>query len=376
MLRSLVVLAAVRRRLPRRPTTRSAPRSPSCGEASFPTRKPSSTTLSDAGHPSTRAGADRDSRGSSVRPQRGQGGLHRHARPRAPTASSTLVDPVTLQGRRHRRRRRADEDRHQQPPAAASADDGAPGLRWRTPTPRSACRRWSRCCARSTRRASSCCAARAVGNGCRRSRPRSTPALALAALDGDRSRGAARAPSQTLAGRTKLGGPQPARRAAREGRGRHASPSPTSRSARRPRRRSRRSIDTARFYSGIETLFFGLSLGSVLVLVAIGLAITFGVMGVINMAHGELMMLGAYTTYVVQLLMPQHIGIVDPGGDSRGVPRRRDSPACCSSARSSAFSTAGRSRRCSRRSASAWCCSSWCGRSSRRTTARSRRRRG
>jgi len=45
------------------------------------------------------------------------------------------------------------------------------------------------------------------------------------------------------------------------------------------------------------------------VLIAIGLAITFGVMGVINMAHGELMMLGAYTTYVVQLLMPQHIGL-------------------------------------------------------------------
>jgi urea transport system permease protein len=71
-----------------------------------------------------------------------------------------------------------------------------------------------------------------------------------------------------------------------------------------------RSIDSSRtFYSAIETLFFGLSLGSVLVLVAIGLAITFGVMGVINMAHGELMMLGAYTTYVVQLAMPQHIGI-------------------------------------------------------------------
>jgi urea transport system permease protein len=68
------------------------------------------------------------------------------------------------------------------------------------------------------------------------------------------------------------------------------------------------SIDTARtFYSGIETLFFGLSLGSVLVLVAIGLAITFGVMGVINMAHGELMMLGAYTTYVVQTLLPNHV---------------------------------------------------------------------
>jgi urea transport system permease protein len=68
-------------------------------------------------------------------------------------------------------------------------------------------------------------------------------------------------------------------------------------------------IDRAvKFYGGIETLFFGLSLGSVLVLVAIGLAITFGVMGVINMAHGELMMLGAYTTYVVQLAMPNAIG--------------------------------------------------------------------
>jgi len=62
------------------------------------------------------------------------------------------------------------------------------------------------------------------------------------------------------------------------------------------------------WYGGVETLFFGLSLGSVLVLVAIGLAITFGVMGVINMAHGELMMLGAYTTYVVQVLMPRHVG--------------------------------------------------------------------
>jgi urea transport system permease protein len=63
------------------------------------------------------------------------------------------------------------------------------------------------------------------------------------------------------------------------------------------------------FYGGVETLFFGLSLGAVLVLSAIGLAITFGVMGVINMAHGELMMLGAYTTYVLQQLMPHYLGI-------------------------------------------------------------------
>ncbi len=79
----------------------------------------------------------------------------------------------------------------------------------------------------------------------------------------------------------------------------------------KPPPRAVQSIDHWRsFYSGIETLFFGLSLGSVLVLIAIGLAITFGaVMGVINMAHGELMMLGAYTTFAVQSAMPGHIGI-------------------------------------------------------------------
>jgi urea transport system permease protein len=62
-------------------------------------------------------------------------------------------------------------------------------------------------------------------------------------------------------------------------------------------------------YGYLETLFFGLSLGSVLVLAAIGLAITFGVMGVINMAHGELIMLGAYTTYLIQQAMPEMIGL-------------------------------------------------------------------
>jgi urea transport system permease protein len=61
------------------------------------------------------------------------------------------------------------------------------------------------------------------------------------------------------------------------------------------------------FYSFIETAFFGLSQGSVLLLAAIGLAITFGVMKVINMAHGELIMIGAYTTYTIQQLMPNLI---------------------------------------------------------------------
>jgi urea transport system permease protein len=50
----------------------------------------------------------------------------------------------------------------------------------------------------------------------------------------------------------------------------------------------------------VQNLWYGLSLGSVLLLAAIGLAITFGVMGVINMAHGEMVMLGAYTTFAVQ----------------------------------------------------------------------------
>ena len=54
--------------------------------------------------------------------------------------------------------------------------------------------------------------------------------------------------------------------------------------------------------SWVGNLFYGISLGSVLLLAALGLAITFGLMGVINMAHGELLMIGAYSTYVVQLL--------------------------------------------------------------------------
>ena len=65
--------------------------------------------------------------------------------------------------------------------------------------------------------------------------------------------------------------------------------------------------DKRSFFEVVENIFFGLSLGSVLLLAAIGLAITFGVMGVINMAHGEMMMLGAYTTYVIQLAFPNLI---------------------------------------------------------------------
>ena len=107
-----------------------------------------------------------------------------------------------------------------------------------------------------------------------------------------------------------------------------------------------------------QNVYYGLSLGSVLLLAAIGLAITFGVMGVINMAHGEMVMIGAYTTFVV------------PGGDPpecalavrRLAADRRSRlaflvvaavSASPSSAASSDFSTAGRSRPCWRPGASA-----------------------
>ncbi|WP_421556343.1 urea ABC transporter permease subunit UrtB [Pseudomonas kitaguniensis] len=53
--------------------------------------------------------------------------------------------------------------------------------------------------------------------------------------------------------------------------------------------------------------FSGMSLGSILLLAALGLAITFGLLGVINMAHGEMLMLGAYSTYVVQLMMQRYV---------------------------------------------------------------------
>ncbi len=57
----------------------------------------------------------------------------------------------------------------------------------------------------------------------------------------------------------------------------------------------------------LGVVFTGISLGSIFLLVALGLAITYGLMGVINMAHGELMMIGAYATYVVQNLFKAHL---------------------------------------------------------------------
>jgi len=64
---------------------------------------------------------------------------------------------------------------------------------------------------------------------------------------------------------------------------------------------------TALLFRVLRDLLYGVSLGSVLLLAALGLAITFGVMGVINMAHGEMLMLGAYATYVAQTLFQKHL---------------------------------------------------------------------
>lgn len=62
----------------------------------------------------------------------------------------------------------------------------------------------------------------------------------------------------------------------------------------------------AALWNSAQNITYGISLGSVLLLAAIGLAITFGVMGIINMAHGEMVMLGAYSTFVVQQVIRAH----------------------------------------------------------------------
>ena len=106
-----------------------------------------------------------------------------------------------------------------------------------------------------------------------------------------------------------------------------------------------------------QNLWYGISLGSVLLLAAIGLAITFGVMGVINMAHGEMVMLGAYTTFVVQEVIrtraPWTVRLLAGDRHSRWPSWWRRWWAWRSSAASSSSCTAGRWRRCSPPGASA-----------------------
>jgi urea transport system permease protein len=85
-------------------------------------------------------------------------------------------------------------------------------------------------------------------------------------------------------------------------------------------RKATTSIDThISTINTFGTVFRGLSLGSVLLVVAIGLAITFGLMGIINMAHGELIAVGAYTTYVTQGIFGPGLNL-SPFGKSLSIP--------------------------------------------------------
>ena len=104
-------------------------------------------------------------------------------------------------------------------------------------------------------------------------------------------------------------------------------------------------------WNTVQNAWYGLSLGSVLLLAAIGLAITFGVMGVINMAHGEMVMLGAYTTFVVQDAHPRAqsgaVRLLAGDRGAAGVHRRGRRRHHHRAHASSVSSTAGRWKRCS-----------------------------
>ena len=73
-------------------------------------------------------------------------------------------------------------------------------------------------------------------------------------------------------------------------------------------------------WQALQNCWYGVSLGSVLLLAAIGLAITFGVMGIINMAHGEMVMIGAYTTFVTQQIVSQYAPSLAGAGLVLAVP--------------------------------------------------------
>ncbi len=104
-----------------------------------------------------------------------------------------------------------------------------------------------------------------------------------------------------------------------------------------PRTLQKRSTAAWRCTEIVGNLFYGVSLGSVLLLAALGLAITFGLMGIINMAHGELLMIGAYATYVVPAAVPQvparRARLVPARRAAGRLPARRRWSAWCSSAR-------------------------------------------
>src|SRR6185312_1493835 len=73
-------------------------------------------------------------------------------------------------------------------------------------------------------------------------------------------------------------------------------------------------------WSIAQSLYYGLSLGSVLLLAAAGLAITFGVMGVINMAHGEMVMIGAYVTFMTQQAIRAYVPSIYPASLLFAIP--------------------------------------------------------
>ena len=154
-------------------------------------------------------------------------------------------------------------------------------------------------------------AARGGGGRLRGARPRADRGARRCHRAGDRSgrrQGARRGARSGAAGDRRAargagGGSRHRRRTRRSRRARGADPAHQRRGARDRRSgrwsRRRHRADPA-MWAQAQNVWFGLSLGSVLLLAAVGLAITFGVMGVINMAHGELIMLGAYTTFVTQ----------------------------------------------------------------------------
>ncbi len=146
--------------------------------------------------------------------------------------------------------------------------------------------------------------------------------------------------------------------------GRGSAPAPRRRNRRRrwPRRLPLRSSDIETWGSwsnAIETIFRGISLSSILLIMSLGLAIVFGLMGVINMAHGELMMVGAYATFVTQevfkaFLPPTMFDSVFSDRACRWHFLPPPALDCCLKRRSFGFSMDVRWRPCWRPGASVW----------------------
>ncbi len=165
-----------------------------------------------------------------------------------------------------------------------------------------AARRRSRACASTPHRR---CSSRARPVRCRRSKPRiakeQDPRVKRALME---ARAAIILLSDTSQRRRQARGGRSHPSTRRPGRAR-APVEPAGRyfgagREKRRRRASPPSRTSLAVWEAVQNAWYGISLGSVLLLAAIGLAITFGVMGVINMAHGEMVMLGAYVTFVVQ----------------------------------------------------------------------------